>query len=122
MTIAYWCVLVAMFLPALWVSAAKSGGFDNAAPRESLAELDGWRRRADWAHRNALEAFAPFAAAVIIAHLLHGDQQTVDLLAMTFIGARLLHGVCYIADLATMRSLMWAIGMVCVVSLVLAGG
>ncbi|MCB9754445.1 MAG: MAPEG family protein [Myxococcales bacterium] len=121
MTCAYWCVLAAIMLPYIWVTVAKAGGFDNAAPRDSLASLVGWRRRADWAHLNAFEAIPSFAAAVIIAHMLHGDQQTVDLLAMTFIGARVLHGICYVADLSTLRSLMWLIGMICIVSLFLTG-
>ena len=62
MTCALWCVLAAMFLPYLWVGFAKSGGFDNAAPRETLEHLEGWRKRADWAQKNAFEAFPPFAA------------------------------------------------------------
>ena len=67
MTCAYWCVLAAIMLPYIWVTVAKAGGFDNAAPRDSLASLVGWRRRADWAHLNAFEAIPSFAAAVIIA-------------------------------------------------------
>ena len=121
MTTAYWCVLAAMCLPYLWIFAAKAtADYDNVAPRDYLEDLEGWRRRAYWAHKNAFEAFPQFAAAVIIAHLLHADQQTVDLLAVTFVGARLLHGVCYIAELSTMRSLMWLIGFVCVVSMLVS--
>jgi uncharacterized MAPEG superfamily protein len=114
-------VLAAMLMPYFWTVSAKSGGFNNAAPRVTLERLEGWRQRADWAQKNAFEAFPPFAAAVIIAQLLHADQQTVDLLAMTFIGARFLHGVCYIADLSSLRSIVWAIALGCVVALMVAG-
>ena len=56
-----------------------------------------------------------------VAHLLHADQQTVDLLAMTFVGARFLYGLCYVANLAILRSLMWGIGATCVILLMVAG-
>ena len=68
MTIAYWCVLALVFFPPVLGAMAKSGGFDNSKPREALATASGWRKRADWAQQNALENFAPFAAAVIIGH------------------------------------------------------
>ena len=63
MTFAYWMIVVAMFLPYAAVVLAKSGGVDNRAPRATLAQLSGWRQRANWAQRNHFEAFAPFAAA-----------------------------------------------------------
>ena len=78
MTTAYWCVLIAAYLPIAWTGMAKFGAggkdFDNAAPRAMLAKLDGWRQRANWAQLNGFEAFPPFAAAVIIAHLLAVPQ------------------------------------------------
>jgi uncharacterized MAPEG superfamily protein len=118
MTLAYWCVLVAAILPIVWTGAAKShGSFDNSAPREWLARLDGWRQRANWAQANAWEAFAPFAAAVIIAHLAGARQGTIDLLAITFIAMRIAHGLLYIADKAMLRTIVWTIGFGCVVGL-----
>ena len=52
MTFAHWMLLAAALMPYLTIALAKSGGFDNRAPRSSLEGLTGWRRRADWAHRN----------------------------------------------------------------------
>lgn len=118
MTLAYWCVLVAAILPIVWAGAAKShGSFDNSAPRDWLARLDGWRQRANWAQANAWEAFAPFAAAVIIAHLAGARQGTIDGLAITFIAMRIAHGLLYIADKAMLRTIVWTIGFGCVVGL-----
>jgi len=39
----------AVFLPLVWVGAAKSGaaGYDNAKPRIFLANLSGWPQRAN---------------------------------------------------------------------------
>lgn len=121
MTSAYWCVLVAAVIPIIWAGVAKSkGGYDNRAPRDWLAELDGWRQRANWAQANAWEAFAPFAAAVIIAHLAGARQGTIDLLALVFIVARVAHGLLYIVDRSTLRSIAWTIGFGCVVGLFVA--
>lgn len=119
MSFAFWCVLLAALLPLVWVGAAKSGaaGYDNDRPRVFLASLTGWPQRAHWAQENALEAFPPFAAAVIIAQLAGGNQATIDTLAGVFIVARILHGVCYIADKGALRSLVWLVGFGCVIAL-----
>ncbi|MDH5276256.1 MAG: MAPEG family protein [Gammaproteobacteria bacterium] len=109
MTVAYWCVLVAALMPIVWAGAAKSGikGFDNARPRELLGSLSGWPARANFAQQNSYEAFPPFAAGVIIAHLCDTPQATIDALALTFTIARVAYGLFYIADRSTLRSLVW---------------
>ncbi len=118
MTLAYWCVLAAALMPILWAGLAKSRrDFDNASPRDWLAGLHGWRRRANAAQMNSWEAFAPFAAAVIIAHLAGAAQARIDALAGLFVAARLAHGALYIADRATLRSVAWTVAMGCTVGL-----
>lgn len=119
MTIAYWCVLIAAFLPILYTGIAKfSGkGFNNRRPRDFQASLTGYRQRAHWAHLNSLEAFPPFAAAVIIAHQIGLDRATLDALAIAFIVARLAYGACYLADWPGLRSLAWVIGTGCWVAM-----
>ena len=123
MTLAYLCVLVAIFLPFVFAGLAKSrGDFDNARPREWLAQVDGWRQRAHWAQLNTFEAFPPFAAAVIIAHQLQAAQGWVDALAVLFIVFRAGYGLCYILDRPTLRSLAWTGGFACVIGLFLVAG
>ncbi|HET9122642.1 MAG TPA: MAPEG family protein [Acidiferrobacteraceae bacterium] len=120
MKVAYWCVLAAALMPYLIVIVAKSGGaYDNHAPRAQLAAAQGWRQRLNWAHLNAFEAFAPFAAAVLTAEQLHAPQPTIDRLALVFVGLRLLHPVFYALDKPALRSLVWAGAYVCVLSLFL---
>ena len=120
MTIAYWCVFVAALLPYLIVVVAKAGkNFDNSAPRAQLADALGWRQRLNWAHLNAFEAFAPFAAGVIIAQQLHAPQQQIDGLALAFIGLRILHPLFYALDKPTARSVTWASAYICVFALFL---
>jgi uncharacterized MAPEG superfamily protein len=123
MTIAYWCVLFAALLPIVWSGVAKGGGsgFDNARPRVYLAAVQGWRQRANWAQQNSWEAFGPFAAGVIVAHQVGVPQGTIDALALAFMGARILHGAFYVTDRATLRSLVYIVGLLCTVGLFIAG-
>jgi uncharacterized MAPEG superfamily protein len=124
MTRAYWCVLIAAYLPIVWTGVAKSSGefagAGNHSPREFLERLGGWRKRAHWAQLNAFEAFPPFAAAVIIAHLMHAPQARIDALAMAFVVLRVLHGIFYILDRASLRSLVWFGAVACVIALFVA--
>lgn len=121
MTFAYWCVLAAALLPYLFTGLAKSSArFNNHTPREYLANQTGWRKRAHWAQLNGFEAFPPFAAGVIVAEQLGAAQPTVNLLAGIFIACRLLYGLFYLKDLATLRSLAWFGGISCVVALFVA--
>jgi uncharacterized MAPEG superfamily protein len=115
MTLALWCIPIAMFLPLVWVGVAKSGadGYDNAQPREWLAKLEGRAKRANWAQQNAYEAFPPFAAGVIVAHLTGAEQSTIDLVAGLFILFRIVHGVAYIVDRDMLRSLVFLGGFGC---------
>ena len=123
MTFAAWCILMAALLPYLCASAAKFGGpgYDNAEPRAFLATLSGWRARADAAQRNGFEAFPPFAAGVLVAQLAHAPQGRVDLLALGFIAARVLYSLAYIAGIAWVRTLLFGVGILCVVLLFGAG-
>ncbi|MFP5374763.1 MAG: MAPEG family protein [Gammaproteobacteria bacterium] len=120
MTTAYGCVLAAALLPYLWVAVAKSGAprYDNRDPRGWLARQDSPRvRRANAAQLNAFEAFAPFAAAVLMAQWAGVDQLQVALLALAFLGLRILHGVFYLAGLHLLRSAAWTGGFACVLAL-----
>jgi uncharacterized MAPEG superfamily protein len=118
MTIALWCVLVAGLLPYVATWIAKAGvNFDNRDPRAWLAQQQGYRRRANAASMNAFEALPLFAAGVLIAHMLRGPQHSANLLAVGFIVARAAHLACYLADWATLRSIAWLLGMLCVIGL-----
>ncbi|WP_223570378.1 MAPEG family protein [Pseudomonas sp. BF-R-26] len=117
MTVALWCILIAICLPYLCTGVAKfSGGKfglkQNHDPRAFLDSLEGVARRAHSAQLNSFEVTPAFAAAVIVAHLAgNADLVTINVLAVLFITSRLLYIICYLADWAILRSLVWAIGM-----------
>jgi uncharacterized MAPEG superfamily protein len=110
-------IAAAVLLPFVWlllsgwpsrtISARWGAGWNNHDVPASIARLQGWRRRAHFAQLNAHEAFAPFAAALILAHLTAAPTTWVHALALAFLALRILHGICYLADLALYRSLLW---------------
>lgn len=125
MTLAYWMILVAAALPYMGTGYAKfSGGgartYDNHAPRMQMETLPPQRRRAYWAQLNGFEAFPPFAAGVIVAHLAGAPQPWIDALAVIFVALRLLYTLLYIYDKPTLRTLVWAAALACVVGLFVA--
>lgn len=120
LALAYWCVLFAALLPYLWVSIAKASGqrYNNRDPRGWQARQDNPRSiRAYAAQLNAFEAFAPFAAGVVMAQLTGVVHARITALALVFVIARVLHGLLYLADKHSLRSLVWVVGYGCVIGL-----
>lgn len=123
MTIPFWCVLIGGILPYVWVTVAAGerrsqfGTVDNKLPRLQEASLKGRGARAMGAHNNAFEALPIFAAGVVIAHICGADPTWSMYLAVTWVIARVAHGVLYLADVDLLRSLVFAVGMVCAVGM-----
>lgn len=113
MNIALACVTAAALLPPACAGIAKAGAFgarENRDPRAWLARQTGYRARAHAAQQNSWEAFPVFAAAVLAALWAGVPAHTVDELALGFVVLRLAFIACYLADRATLRSLVWALG------------
>ena len=119
MTIAYYCVLFMGLLPIVAAGIAKKGfdGYDNSMPRQWLAQQTGFRARANAAQANLFESLPLFFAAVIIASMNNAPQARVDLLAIGFVLARIAVLVCYLANWPTTRTIVWTIGLACVVGI-----
>jgi uncharacterized MAPEG superfamily protein len=106
MSIAYWCILIAAVLPYVWIGVGKSAarGYDNRDPRGWVAKQSNPRtQRGNAAHLNAFEAFAPFAAGVLMAQAAGVDPGRITALA--------------VADSHLLRSSAWAGGIGCVLAL-----
>jgi uncharacterized MAPEG superfamily protein len=129
-TMAYWCLLVAAFLPIICAGIAKwgtfgkprkDGGFDNHNPRAWLARQTDWRARANAAQANTFEALPFFFAAVIIAHQLGAIQITVDILCFLWLLLRMLFIIAYVGDMAAVRTGLWVAALLVNTVILFAG-
>jgi uncharacterized MAPEG superfamily protein len=119
MTIAYACVLFMGLFPYIAAGIAKKGfeDYDNSMPRQWLARQTGFRARANAAQANLFESLPFFFAAVIIAHIENAAESKIDLLAIGFVIARVAYLICYIANWPTTRSIVWLLGLICVITI-----
>ena len=113
------CVLIAGLLPYPWGIVAKIAGprYDNADVRGWQARLTGLPQRAYAAHLNSFEAFPLFAAAVLTAMVAGAEPNRVMQLSVAFIGLRLLYGVIYLLNLASLRSIVWFAAIACPIAI-----
>ncbi len=124
LTLAHWCVLIAVALPYACAYIAKAGGFglrDNAAPRDWASKQSGWRARANAAQANGFEGLPFFIGAVLIAHQLGAAQDRIDALAVAYVVLRLAFIALYLRGANTARSAVWTLGMAVNVAIVFAG-
>jgi uncharacterized MAPEG superfamily protein len=125
MAVHFWCIVAAWIvvysskLPVA-VAMQRSGGYDNRHPRAQQAALTGWGARAVAAHLNGFETFAPFAAAVLVAHVAGGSPPLVDALAVTFVVSRIAYLICYLTNISTLRSTVWSVGFLATLALFLS--
>jgi uncharacterized MAPEG superfamily protein len=76
-----------------------------------------WGQRANRAHINAVETFAPFAALVILVQLINKNDSMTAFWAMSYFWVRLAHAIVFIAAIPYIRTILFVLGYVCVVGL-----
>ena len=116
MYLAYTAILTA----ALWipyiVGQVVTGGMLTPAHYKDVTlrtkDLPAWLERANRAHINAVETFAPFAAVVIAAHISGTANETTATAAMFYFWIRVAHPVVYILGLPYLRTLVFALGFI----------
>ena len=117
MTTPFVCLLIVVLLPyALstlggYFRTRQFGTLDNKYPREQSAQLEGIGARVRDAQANAWEAVPVFTAAVLVAHVAGADPGKSAIAAGIFVVARVLHAVCYLANLDILRSLVFLVGL-----------
>lgn len=125
MSLPFWCIFISALLiflakaPVARAMQQESGIYDNHHPRSQQARLTGFGARALAAHLNSFEAFPLFAVGVLMAHVTQTHGVLVDVLAVTFVIARVLYLLCYWADWHWQRSLVWGVGLLCSLLLML---
>lgn len=76
-----------------------------------------WGRRADRTYLNAVEAFAPFAAIVIVAHVAGKANAMTAFWAAFFFWMRAAHAVVYLTGIPYIRTLVFTAGYVAVMGI-----
>ena len=123
MAIALWTLLLAALMPIVCAGIAKvgPGRYDNRNPRDWQAKQQGYRARAYAAQQNSWEALAVYVAALVAAFIGNVPLETLGLIAGIFAASRVAYLVCYLADLATLRSLVWLFGFGSCICLIVMG-
>lgn len=73
-----------------------------------------WGRRADRTYLNAVEAFAPFAAIVIVAHLSGKANGMTAFWATWFFWMRLVHAAVYLTGVPYIRTVVFTLAWLAV--------
>jgi len=125
MSTALWILLVTMLMPIICGGISKAGGgddrYDNANPRDWLARRTGYRARANAAQANSWEALVTYTAALVAAYVGNVNAESLALIASIFLAARVAYLACYLANLATLRSLTWVVGFGSCICLIVMG-
>ena len=115
-------LLVVAMLPYLAkIPVAKAmhqlGGYDNHHPRAQQAKLEGLGQRATAAHYNSFEALQLFLAALLSCVISGNYDGLMQGLAWGFVLCRVGYIVLYLMDKALLRSIVWSLGVGCVVTM-----
>jgi len=95
------------------IAMNKEGGYDNNHPRDQQAKLQGFGARALAAHQNAFESLIVFSSAILLAIATETVGDTIEILAITHIIARVLYHILYLINIGILRSLSWGVGIAC---------
>lgn len=117
--LAYTALLTAVLWIPFIVGQVRANGFMTAEnykdPTPRPVPL--WAQRANRAHINAVEGFAPFAALVLIAHVSGNASAMTAIWAMVFFWARIAHAVIYMLGIPYLRTVSFTFGFVAVIGL-----
>ena len=116
-------ILGACLLPYIFtLIAKKTAGLtaqDHQNPRAALANATGIAARANAVQQNSFESLPLFIAAVLMAEYMVIPQSYIMTLGIAYLLLRVLYGICYLVNWATLRSIIWTLSMLCPICLLL---
>lgn len=116
-------ILIACLLPYVFSLIARlASGFqvkDNQYPREFLNNSTGIAARANAAQQNSFEGLPLFIAAVLMAEYMVVSQSVIMTFGIAYLVLRVIYGVCYLANWATLRSIVWCLSLLCPILLLI---
>ena len=89
--------------------------------RQLDQRLDNLDLRSEAKIEHALDTILEGRSAVIIAHQLGAAQTRLDILAFVYIVLRVIYIVMYVADLATVRSVVWTLALLVNIGILFVG-
>ena len=100
---------MAQLTAASILSLRQLGGAWVAGPRDEPRETTGLTGRVVRAHRNLLEIFPQFAAALLVVHAADANAHLTVIGAWTFFIARVLYVPAYVFGPTGVRPLCWTV-------------
>jgi uncharacterized MAPEG superfamily protein len=110
-------ITLLMWVPYILAHIANVGMMPALTYQADATPLPDWAARAKKAHYNMIENLVPFAALVIVAHLVKAENAATAAACITFFWARVAHYVLYITNIPFTRTLTFALGwaaMLCI--------
>ncbi|MEM7744420.1 MAG: MAPEG family protein [Pseudomonadota bacterium] len=119
----YWMAATAVATALMWVPyilgfITTQGLVPALTARvgDDVGEL-GWCQRAQRAHLNAIENLVIFAPLAIGVHVAGAGTETTALAAMVYFWVRIAHYVIYTLGIPVIRTLIFAVGVICQLAL-----
>ncbi|WP_051127810.1 MAPEG family protein, partial [Acinetobacter junii] len=77
------------------------------------AKTTGLAARANAVQQNSFESLPLFIAAILMAEYMVVPEKFIMTLGWAYIVCRVIYGICYLANLATLRSIIWFFSLLC---------
>ncbi|MFI4919671.1 MAG: MAPEG family protein [Legionellales bacterium] len=105
-------------IPVVMAMKDQPGGYNNNEPRAQERVLTGLGARAVAAHQNSFESLIIFAAACLTALATQHTTNSIQALAVVYLISRCFYHAFYLLNWATLRSSIWAIGLIASLSMI----
>jgi uncharacterized MAPEG superfamily protein len=117
-----WLALTALMTALMWVPYILNtihvrGLMDALGYPEQPKPLEPWAERLKKAHYNAIENLPVFATLVIIAHVANIHSHWTVIACAVYFWARLVYTIVYALGIPVLRTAMFAISWVCMLTL-----
>ena len=108
-----------MWMPYILNTIVVRGLINAVGYSENLEPLAPWAARMKQAHSNAIENLLVFGLLVFVAETAGVNNETTALASAVYFYARIVHFVTYSLGVPWVRTLAFAVGFMCQISLVL---
>jgi len=88
-------------------------------PRDFLANTKGIAARANAVQQNSFESLPLFLTAILMAEYMVVPEYFILRLGWAYIILRIIYGICYLCNWATLRSIVWFLSLLCPIFLLI---